>query len=156
VIRPLAGEKRAELAERPGFLLHEKSGGGGERAGVHPGELPAEHRAHAPVQDRLEQGTQHQAVAGGHEMDGPAHQRDPDHPPAQDQLGQIIRAEPRQPRPQPVIGRERRLRLQARQVLDRLDHPLGTQASLGQRNPAQQHLPVEQGPVHRPQAQHVG
>jgi len=48
------------------------------------------------------------------------------------------------------------LRLQAREMLDGLDHPLGSRASVGQRNRAQQHLPVKQGAVQRPQAQHVG
>jgi hypothetical protein len=92
-------------------------------------------------------------------VDGPAHQRDAGHSPAQDQLGQVIGAEPVQPRPKAVVGRERRLGLQPDQVLDRLDYPFGARGAVslsgGQRHRAEQQLPVEQRAVQRLQAQHV-
>ena len=89
-------------------------------------------------------------------MDRGAHQGDPDHLPADQQLGQIARLEPGQPGPQPVVRRERRLGLQPGQVLDRRDHGIGPARTHGQRGRLEQHLPGEQGPVQGPQIQHIG
>jgi hypothetical protein len=89
-------------------------------------------------------------------VDGAAHQGDPDHLPAHQQFGQVGRLEPGQPGPQPEVGREGRLCLQAGQVLDHPGHGLGAARPGRQRRRVEQHLPGEQGPVEGPQVQRVG
>jgi hypothetical protein len=63
-----------------------------------------------------------QAVPGGDQVDGAAHQRDPDHVPAGEQCREVIGNEPVEPRVQAVVGGERRLGLQPDEVLDGLHH----------------------------------
>ena len=48
-----------------------------------------------------------------------AHQRDPDRAPLEDRVGQLDRLEAGQPRPQPDVRRQRCLRLETDEVLDR-------------------------------------
>jgi hypothetical protein len=71
------------------------------------------------------------------------------------QRRQVVGPEPAQPRPQAVIGRERRLGLQPDQVLDGPDHggpPVVRVA--GQVGAVEQSLAAKQGPVERPHAQY--
>jgi hypothetical protein len=156
VAGPVRREQPAKLAERPGRGVHECPARRGQGAGVQAGELLAEDRGQRPVQRRLDQRAERQAVAGGDEMDRRAHQGDPDHLPAHQQLGKVTGLEPGQPAPKPVVRRERRLRLQAGQVLDHRHHGCGPARAGGQRGRPEQHLPREQGPVQGPQVQHVG
>jgi hypothetical protein len=90
-------------------------------------------------------------------VDGPAHQRDADYLSAGDQLGQVGGLEPLQPRPEAVIRRERRLRLQPDQVLHHPDHVPGAVCvrTVRERLAHQQALPGQERPVKRPRAQHV-
>jgi hypothetical protein len=89
-------QQRAELAERPGLFFHQRPAGAGQGAGVHARKLLAGDGGQGPVHHRLDQRAKRQAVTGGHEVDRPAHQRYPDHLPAHQQFGQIIRAKARQ------------------------------------------------------------
>jgi hypothetical protein len=80
-------------------------------------------------------------------VDGVAEQVGPDHAPFGQKVLKFLMAEVGQPGPQPHVGREGRLGLQARQVLDRLLR--------GHRGPAQEELAVERGAVQGQQAQTV-
>jgi hypothetical protein len=79
---------------------------------------------------------------------GRAHQVHAHRLPARDQPGELGGAERAEPAPQPHVGRERRLRLQADQAFDRVD---GRQVCA-----LQQHLPGQRGPVQRPGADRFG
>ena len=156
VIRPARRQRLAELAERHRLGLDQAPARGGERGGVDPGQLPAERAAQAALDHRLHQLPQREAVPGGHQVDGAAHQRDPDHAPVGDQRGQVLGAEAVQPGVQAVVGREGRLGLQPDQVLDGACHlrgPLG--AGLGQPRAVEEQLTGQQRAVDRAAAQHL-
>ena len=65
----------------------------------------------------------------------------------EEQRGQVVGLEALESRPQPEVGVQRQLRLQADEVLDGVEdrHVV----------PLEQQLPVERRPVQRPVAQHV-
>jgi hypothetical protein len=160
MIRPGPGQQAAQLGERPRLLLGQHPAGLGDRRYVRPGQLAAEGMRQGPVEHRLQQRAQQQAVPGRDQVDSPAHQRDPHHVPAQQQPGQIRRPEPVEPGQQAVVGRERRLGLHPDEVLHHRDHPARAirpvRAVRPIRGPAQQLLPRQQGTVEPVAAQHLG
>jgi hypothetical protein len=86
-----------------------------------------------------EQQPERQRVGCADQVHGRAHQVDTHRTPVSDQPGELRGAERAEPGPQPDVGRERRLRLHAAQVLDRLE---GRQV-----RPVQQQLPGQRRPV---------
>src|SRR5262249_59949294 len=92
-VRPALGEQLAEFAEGSRLLLDQRPAGGDDRLGVQTYPMPAEAALRATLDDRLHQGTKRQAVAGGDQMDGRAHQRDTYHLPIDERLGQPLRLE---------------------------------------------------------------
>ena len=108
--------------------------------------MPAEAALRTTFDDRLHQRAKRQTVAGGDQVDGRAHQRNPYHLPLNEQLGQTLRLETFQPRPQTVIPRVGRLRLQPDQSLDRIEH--------WHLPAAHQHLSLQRGAVERAQAEY--
>ena len=59
-------------------------------------------------------------VTDCHEMHGSPHERETHHEPVREHAAQLLRVEAVKARPQAVVGRQRRLRLKAEQVLDGL------------------------------------
>ena len=110
---------KLRAASRP--FLQQLPAGGHHFAEIYPAEpapeLPAEH----PLQNRLHEGAQREAVARRDQVDGGAHQGTAHRLPGFDQAGQFLVAEALQPRPQPNVGVFGRLRLHAYQVLYRDD-----------------------------------
>jgi hypothetical protein len=98
----------------------------------------------AAVDHLLHQGAEREAVAGGNEVDGVAHQRDSHRAPLQDKAGEPVGVGTLEPRPQADVWRFRGLGLHPDEVLDGL---FG-----GQRPAAQQPLPFEQRAVERSRA----
>ena len=97
------------------------------------------------LDDHLHERAQEPGVAHGDEVDGPAHQREP-HGRAVDQhLAELVRVEAVEPRPQPVVGRRHRLRLQPHEMLERVAH--------GEVDAPQQELALEKRPVQLPPAE---
>jgi hypothetical protein len=89
-------------------------------------------------------------------VNGAAHQRDPDHAAVGDQRGQVLGAEPVEAGVQPVVRRERRLRLQPHQVLDGLHDPRGPIRRPGRQGLAlEQQLAGQERAVDRTQAQYL-
>src|SRR6185436_12440567 len=118
------------------------------RLQIHPRQLPAVGAAREQVAllHRLQHRPQGQAVAGADEVDRRPHQRQPHHLPLHQQRRQLVGAEAAQARPQGVVGRLGRLRLQPHQVVDDVDR---------RHRPAlQEELTGQQGPVQRPGLQH--
>ncbi len=100
-----------------------------------------------PVEHRLHERTQQQAVVGADEVDGGAHDDDPHHLSLEEQLGERASAGTLEPRPQSRVRVQRHLRLQADEVLDRLeDRHLGA---------PEQQLALERGPVEGTPAEDV-
>jgi hypothetical protein len=98
----------------------------------------------AALDYRPHQGAEREAVAGAHQVDGVAHERDSHRAPLQDKAGELVGVESLKPRPQADVGRVGRLGLHADEVLDHLQG--------GQRLAAQQQLPFEQRAVERSRA----
>ena len=59
-------------------------------------------------------------VTDGHEVHSPAHERETHHDPVREHAAELVRVEALEARPEPEVGRQRRLRLKAEQVLDGL------------------------------------
>jgi hypothetical protein len=97
------------------------------------------------VQHGLEERPEGQAVVGGHEVDRRSHHHGPDHLPVEQELAQLLRPEPFEPRPQPDVRVQRDLRLHADQVADGPEH--------GESPPIQQQLARQRRPVALPEAQ---
>jgi hypothetical protein len=149
--RPVLGQQFAQLGEGQRVLGGQGLARHRHRGQVHAGQPFAEIAGQSPVQDRLDQRPQRQRVVRTDQVDGAAHERDPDHVPADQQAGQVLGPEAVQPGQQAVVGRERRLGLQADQVLDH-----GQDRAHGGRLALQQVLAGQQGTVERPAAEHFG
>ena len=89
----------------------------------------------------LQERPQEERVAHRDKVDGAAHEREAHRSTVEEQASEIVRVEALQSRPEAVVGRHRRLRLQTQQVLERL----------GKRSPhaAQQRLALQQRAVER-------
>jgi hypothetical protein len=83
-------------------------------------------------------------VVGGDEVDRRAHDPGADRPTLQQQRREVLWVEPLEPRPEPDVGRERRLRLEADQVLD----GVGGRGRLGGSS-LEEPLPREQRAIER-------
>jgi hypothetical protein len=160
---PVLGQQLTQLGEGQRVLGGQDLARRGHCGQVHAGQALGEVAGQGPVQHRLDQRPQPQRVVRADQVDGAAHQRDPDHVPADQQLGQMLGAEPLQPGQQAVVGRERGLGLQADQVfhhgqrLTRVaDGACGGDGACGRRLAGQQRLPGQQGPVQRAAAQNLG
>ncbi len=93
----------------------------------------------APLDDRLNERPELEAVPCGDEVDRRAHHRDPNDGSVDEESGQLRGIEPLEPAPEADVGARRQLCLQTDECLDRVeDRAL---------RPAQEHLPVEQRPV---------
>jgi hypothetical protein len=150
---PLRREAAPDVAERARLLVDERAAELHEAVEVDALQRRAEQRAHAPLHHRLHERAQLQAVAGGDDVQRPAHERDPHDEAAVDHLGELVGLEVLQPRPQPVVRADRVLRLQADEVLERVAH--------AQRLAPQQELAFEERAVERARAQdslgpHIG
>jgi hypothetical protein len=180
--RPVLSQQFAQLGEGQRVLGRQGLARHRHRGLVHAGQPLAEVGGQGPVQDRLDQRPQHQGVVRADQVDGAAHERDPHHVPADQQAGQVLGPEAVQPGQQAVVGRERRLGLQADQVLDhgqgrsrgagRIFEARGTfgvfgaggmsgvleadGGRCGDRLALQQVLAGQQGPVERAAAEHFG
>ncbi len=140
---PPLPQQYAEFLSGARPFLQQCSAGGGERLDVHPLDAHAVGAVtvEAAVDDRLHQGAEREAVAGAHQVDGVAHERDAHRVPVQDQAGQLVGVKALQPCPKPDVRRGGGLGLHADQVLDRVfgGEPLA----------AQQHLSLQRGAVER-------
>jgi hypothetical protein len=115
--------------------------GGRELRGVSAAHPPPVRAAVVALDDDLQQRTQSEGVADGHEVDRRAHQGEAHDRTLGEHPAQLVRVEALQPRPQAVVGRHRRLRLEPEEVLDhRRDRDVRA---------AQQSLALEQRPVER-------
>jgi hypothetical protein len=84
---------------------------------------------------------QREAVPRGDQVHRAAHEQGPHHPPGLQQLDQLARVEPGQPRPQSDVGLLRLLRLQADEVRDRVEGR--------HRSALEEQLTREQRPIQR-------
>ena len=151
-VRPPRGQRRAEFGEGQRLGLDQFPAVRREVGQLHVHQPLGLVGAERALKHRLGQPPQRQAVRGGHQVDGAAHQRDPDHLTIVDQRCQVTGLEAVDARPQAVVRRERVLRLQADQVLGRLQHEVWRATAIAG---GQQQLPSEQGPVQVPGRQHV-
>jgi hypothetical protein len=99
----------------------------------------------APLDHDLHQRPEQQRVAHRHEVHRAAHQRHSHRLAVGEHAAELVRVEALEPRPQPVVGRRHRLRLQPHEVPDRVAH--------GDVDPPQQELALEQCPVQLPPAE---
>jgi hypothetical protein len=110
---------------------------GGQLVGLRAAHPPPERAVVAALDRDLHQRPQQRRVARGHQVHRPAHERQPHELALGQHAAELVRIEPAQARPQPEVGRQRRLRLEAEQVLHRRDHravcTLQEQLSLQQR-----------------------
>ena len=98
VVAPRAGQQ----------LLH----GRGELLGVRTAHAPAERPVVGPLDHRLHQRPKRQRIGNRHEVDGPAHERQPHHLPLLQQAPELVRIEAFDARPEPVVRRHHFLRLE--------------------------------------------
>jgi hypothetical protein len=149
VVGPPPAKDLAELGVGARLLVQQRPAGGEHGVEVDPLDLAAEGAAgpEVPFQHRPQQRVEGQAVAGGDQVQGGAHERAADGPSLADQPAQLVRVEALKSRPQPDIGVPRFLGLHAHQVLDRVGG--------GPSHPAQQQLALEQRAVERPLAERV-
>ena len=118
--RPLFGQPGADLARSERLDVQKLPCRVDDRSHIDGRERPAMSgvgRQHA-IQCRLDQRAQPMTVPGRDEMDGAAHQHDASGLAGGQQAGQLLAGEAVEPAPQPVIRRERRLRLHSDEVLD--------------------------------------
>jgi hypothetical protein len=146
-VGPARGEQRGELRARArlvGEQLEPRGDDLVDARAVEPGQpAVAEHAREERAHERLE----HQAVAGGDEMDRRAHELRAHGAALVDQRGQLLRREAREPRPERDVWVLGDLRLHADQVLDRGEH--------GPRRAGQQALAMQERPVERAIGQEV-
>ena len=128
-----------ELAGRERFSGEQLTHRGGELGGVGVAHAPAEDAVVLALDHDLDQRTQQQRVANGHQMDRASHQRQPHRLALGEHPSQLVRVEALEPRPEAVVRRHRGLGLQPEEVLE----------LLGNRrvHAAQQVLALEQRPV---------
>jgi hypothetical protein len=113
-------EPAAQLGGGARLLLDQLTARRGEGVEVEAGQLLGVRGLQVSVEQRLHHRPQGEAVGGGDQVDGAAHQRDAYDAPVEDQPGEVVRLEALNPRPQPEVRRERRLCLHPHQVGDRL------------------------------------
>jgi hypothetical protein len=99
------------------------------------------------VEHRLHQRPELEAVVGAQQVERRSHRCDPHCLPLLDQRCELVGPEPLEPRPQSRVRVERHLRLQADEVLDRVERR--------QRVASQQELALERGSVERATAENV-
>ena len=148
-IREPLREERAQLGPAPRLLRQERPRERDHRCQVHDPKSGAVLRMppQLGLEDGLHERTQQEAVVGGDEVNRPAHDTDAHHLPALEQLGQRLRPEPLEPRPEPGVRVVRNLRLHADEVLHRRERR--------QLIPLEQELPRERRAVQRPPAEHL-
>ena len=117
-IRPARQEVVAERLERPRLLVHEGAAHRHDLVEVDAGQALAELSLLDPIHDRLDERPEAPRVACGDEVDRPAHERHPDHRAVDEQVGELLAPEVVEPRPQPDIGRVRRLGLHPDEMLE--------------------------------------
>src|SRR4029450_10224575 len=122
---PALAEQQAELLSCPWLLLDGAPAGSGQLSEVQTGDLwrVGGVAAQIAVHYGLDEGPQRQAVGSRDEVDGVAHQRDADDEPLRDELCKRARGEGIEPAPQREVGLERHLRLNADQMIDRVNGP---------------------------------
>jgi hypothetical protein len=102
-VRPPIGQQLAELGRRTRPLVEQLAGRGDQLAGLQPA-----HRAavgvvgeQIAVQHRLYERTDGKRVGRADQVDRRAHERDPHHPPLDEQLRDVLCAAARESAPQP-------------------------------------------------------
>ena len=137
--RPTLEEVVAERLERSRFGVDEGASRRDHGIEVDADQALAELALLDPIEHGLDERAQAPRVAGGDHVDRPAHEREPDDAALDDQLGQGLRRERLESRPQSGIGGVRGLGLEADEVLERfLDR---------QRRPLEQELARQGGAV---------
>ena len=145
-VGPLPGQSGTHFGRRQRLGIEKAPGGLDNSGHVDVGERFGMHRARQPaIKNRLDQRTQPVAVGGADQMDGAAHQHDANRLAVGEQAGELVAGEAVEPAPQSVVGRERRLRLHADKVLDRVER--------AHRRARQQELTSQRRPVQCPQRQ---
>ncbi len=121
--KPLDEEPR-ELRVRARLLLEQLAPRRHERVEIHADEraAPGAAREEPAVEHRREPGSECVRVTGRDEVDGRAHQDDAHRRARAQPLGEIVLREALEARPETVVGRVRRLCLQAHEVLERVRH----------------------------------
>jgi hypothetical protein len=141
VVRPSLQQRRAQLGRREWPVLQQLAPGLDDRLEVQPFHPLAVGIVleQVTIQRRLHEWAQGHRIGRADEVDGRAHQRDPDGGPPGEQLGYVRRPAPGDAAPQAHVPGVRGLRLQPDEMLGRLQR-----AELGA---PQQHLPFEGGPT---------
>ena len=100
-----------------------------------------------PVENRLGEGPQRERVGRGHEVDRPAHDPRANDRPVEEQLPELVGIEVDEARPQRDVGIRRLLRLESDEMLNHVDRR--------HRDPLEQELAGERGPIEGADGQHV-
>ena len=141
-----SGQRSASLSLSPsacGAARHQRPRPREQLVQVHAVDLAGEARAGEDLRaDRLHERPQRERVVRVDEMDGHAHERGPHRPPLLERGRQHARVKALQPGPQRHVRSQRRLGLQADEVVERV----GGRAV----HPAEQPLALEQRAVERP------
>ena len=146
-VRPALREPSTEGRATQRSVGQDLATGGDERLDVDVPEAAGERARGEPTGQRgLRPGSQRERVARGHEVDGRAHQRGSDRPTVLDRRSELAGVEAVQPRPEPDVRRQRRLRLHANEVLDLVEG--------GRGHAFEQVLAGEQGAVEGARSEH--
>ena len=126
-VRPSRQQMITERLERARLLVDERATHRDDLDLVDAFQPAAELTLLDPVHDRLHERAQVPCIAGGDEMDRPAHQREPDDRAVEESRRELLRVERDDPAPEPRVGGVRRLCLHAdellKDVLDRSARP---------------------------------